>query len=82
MNPATTRRFRRWTGLLGVGWALLPIFLSVSALLAPRSTLAPAGNCAFVGTLGVVQDASDEALPCGLLVARSPADLPRQPKAR
>ena len=66
MNPATTRRFRRWTGLLGVGWALLAIFLSVSALLAPRSTLAPAVNCSFVGTLVVVQDASDEALQAGV----------------
>ena len=39
MNPASTRRFRRLTGLLAVGWALLAIGLSVSALLSPRSTL-------------------------------------------
>ncbi len=66
MNPATTRRFRRVTGLLGVGWALLAIFLSVSALLAPRSTLTLALNCSFVGTSVIVEGATDEAMQAGV----------------
>ena len=66
MNPATTRRFRRLTGLLGVGWALLAIFVSVSALLVPRSTLTLAVNCSFIGTSVIVEGATEEALRAGV----------------
>jgi signal transduction histidine kinase len=66
MNPATTRRFRRWTGLLGVGWALLAIFVSVTALLVPRSALTLAVNCSFVGTSVIIEGATEEALRAGV----------------
>ena len=66
MNPATTRRFRRVTGLLGVSWALLAIFMSVSALLTPRNTLTLAVNCSFVGASVIVEGATDEATKAGV----------------
>ena len=66
MNPATTRRFRRLTGLLAVGWALLAIGMSVSALFAPRSTLTLPVNCSFVGASAMVEAATDQALEAGV----------------
>jgi signal transduction histidine kinase len=66
MNPATTRRFRRLTGLVGVGWALLAIVLSVSALFAPRSTLTLPVNTSFVGASAIVEGATDHAYAAGV----------------
>ncbi len=66
MNPATTRRFRRLTGLLGVGWALLAIGMSIAALFAPRSTLSLPVNCSFVGASAIVEGGTDEALRAGV----------------
>ncbi len=66
MNPVTTRRFRRLTGLLAVGWALLAIGMSVSALFAPRSTLTLPMNCSFVGAAAMVEAATDEAVAAGV----------------
>ena len=57
MDPATTRRFRRLTGLIGVGWALLAIGLSVSVLFSSRSTLTLAVNCSQAGVRDVHQAA-------------------------
>ena len=66
MNPASTRRFRRLTGLAGAGWALLAIGLSVSALFAPRSTLTVPLNCSFVAGVAVVESTTDEAREAGV----------------
>ncbi|MEE2674226.1 MAG: ATP-binding protein [Myxococcota bacterium] len=44
----------------------MAIVLSVSALLAPRSALAPAVRCSFVGTAVVIDSASGEALQAGI----------------
>ncbi len=66
MNPETTRRFRRLTGLLAVGWALLAIGLSVSALFAPRSTLTLPINCSYIGAAAVVESTTDQARDKGV----------------
>ncbi len=66
MNPASTRRFRRLTGLAGACWALLAIGLSVSALFAPRSTLTVPLNCSFVAGVAVVESMTDEARTAGV----------------
>ena len=66
MNPASTRRFRRLTGLLGAGWALLAIGLSVSALFAPRSTLTLPLSCSFIGGTALVESTTDEASEAGV----------------
>ena len=66
MDPVSTRRFRRLTGLLGVGWALLAIVLSLSALLAPRSKLTLPLNCSFIGGTAVVESTTGEASGAGV----------------
>ncbi len=66
MNPETTRRFRRLTGILAVVWALLAIGLSVSALFAPRSTLTLPVNCSFVGAAAIVEAATAQAREAGV----------------
>ena len=66
MNPASTLRLRRITGLLGAAWALLAIGLSVSALLSPRSDLALPVNCSFVAGVAVVQWSGPNALAAGV----------------
>jgi len=66
MNAETTSRFRRLTGLLAVGWALLAIGMSVSALFAPRSTLTLPVNCSFIGASAVVEAATDQARDAGV----------------
>jgi signal transduction histidine kinase len=66
MNPASTRRFRRLTGLLAAAWAMLAIVLSVSALFAPRSTLTLPLNCSFIGGAAVVESTTDEARAAGI----------------
>ena len=66
MNPASTRRFRRLTGLLGAGWALLAMLFSVSALFAPRGTLTLPLNCSFVAGAAVVESTTSEARDAGV----------------
>ena len=53
MNPGSTLRFRRITGLTGAAWALLAIGLSVSALLFPRDDLVLPVNCSLVAGVAV-----------------------------
>ncbi len=66
MNPGSTLRFRRITGLTGAAWALLAIGLSVSALLFPREDLVLPVNCSLVAGVAVVQWATPEALAAGV----------------
>ena len=69
MNPASTRRFRRLTGILGAGWALLAIGLSVSALFAPRGTLTLPLNCSYVSGAAVIESMTEEAWGTGVPMA-------------
>jgi len=66
MNPASTLRLRRLTGMLAAGWALLGIGLSLFALVASRDGPALPMGSAFVAGVAVVHAASPEALEAGV----------------
>ena len=66
MNPASTLRVRRVTGMLAAFWALLAIGLSLFALLASgRGPVMPL-NSSFMAGVAVIHSASDEALASGV----------------
>ena len=66
MNPASTARFRRITGSLGVTWALLAIGLSAFALLFPREDPSLPLHCSFIADVALVQSSTDEARAAGV----------------
>jgi len=68
MNPVSTLRFRRATGLLAAGWALLAVGLSVFALLSPPAELSLPIRCSFITGVATVQSLSPEAVQAGVAV--------------
>ena len=65
MNPVSTLRFRRATGFLAAGWALLAVGLTVFALLVPQE-LAPPLRCSFITGVARVQSLGTEAAAAGI----------------
>ena len=51
-----------------MGWAMLAIGLSVSALFSPRSTLTLPLNCSYVGATAIVEATNDQARNAGVEV--------------
>ena len=68
MNPVSTLRFRRATGLLAAGWALLAVGLSIFALITPTDELALPLRCSFITGVATVQSLSAEAAEAGISV--------------
>ena len=66
MDPVSTARFRRFTGIAAACWALLAIGLSVFTLLWPRSELTLPVHCSFVGGRAVVQWMTEEGRAAGI----------------
>ena len=66
MNPASTLRFRRATGLVFAGWALLAVALSFFALLSPGRGPALPINISLLTTTAVVRSATPEAQGAGV----------------
>ena len=68
MNPVSTLRFRRATGWLAAGWALLAVGLSIFALVTPAEDLALPLRCTFITGVATVQSVSAEAAEAGISV--------------
>jgi signal transduction histidine kinase len=66
MNPASTARFRRFTGSIGVIWALLAIGLSAFALLVPREDPSLPLDCSFIADVALVQSSTADARAAGV----------------
>ncbi len=66
MNPTSTRRLRRATATLAVGWALLGILASVSALRDPESRLYYPFTDARMGAVAFIHEVSPSAAEAGL----------------
>ncbi len=66
MNPVSTLRVRRLTGMLAASWALLAVGLSLFALFASSDGPVLPVSSSFVAGVSVIHSASPEALAAGV----------------
>ncbi len=68
MNPVSTTRFRRLTGLFAVAFAALTVLVTASHIALPEDALVFPVKIALLGGSSVVQTATPEALNAGVTV--------------
>jgi len=66
MDPGSTLRLRRVTGLAAACWALFAIGLSLLALAHPREQLTLPLHCSLAGSTAIVEWSTPEALAAGV----------------
>ena len=66
MDPGSTLKLRRVTGVAAACWALLAIGLSLVALAKPREGLTLPVHCSLAGSTAIVEWSTPEALAAGI----------------